>query len=150
MIVFDYQMGENRYMYSSTLLYKATPILWKATPLIKPGFRCTEIVKCNWINPLKSDLPSYLTTYSLQNHRLIRKGRLLLFIFIHLSVILWQVEVKLIGPFVCNGRMKHVMVFMDVFSLWPEAAIVETMSSTVVTHVIINLICRLVYKVLQH
>jgi hypothetical protein len=77
------------------------------------------------------------------------RGGLLLFIFIHLRVIFWQVEVKLIGPFVCNGRMKHVMVFMDVFSLWPEAAIVESMSSTVVTHVIINLICRLVQTVLQ-
>ncbi|CAC5373227.1 unnamed protein product [Mytilus coruscus] len=52
------------------------------------------------------------------------------------------VEVKILGPYLCNGRKKHVMVFMDVFSLWPEAAIVETMSSTVVTHVLINLICR--------
>ncbi|XP_063445112.1 uncharacterized protein LOC134725324 isoform X2 [Mytilus trossulus] len=52
------------------------------------------------------------------------------------------VEVKMLGPYLCNGRKKHVMVFMDVFSLWPEAAIVETMSSTVVTHVLINLICR--------
>ena len=46
------------------------PVIWplpsKATPLIRPDFRCTEIVKYYWLIPLKRGHPYFTTTISLQ------------------------------------------------------------------------------------
>ena len=45
-------------------LYSILPL--KTTPLIRPSFRCTEIVKCYSNFPLKRGHPSFKATFSLQ------------------------------------------------------------------------------------
>ena len=53
-----------------------------------------------------------------------------------------QVEVCVFGPYDHWGKKKYVLVFLDLYSMWPEVMVVDTLSPTIVTMSLLNLVCR--------
>lgn len=52
------------------------------------------------------------------------------------------VELNVMGPYDCIDSKHYIIVFLDLFSNWPEAFVVDSVSPSVVTHLLLNLICR--------
>ncbi|XP_069124864.1 uncharacterized protein [Argopecten irradians] len=52
------------------------------------------------------------------------------------------VEISVLGPYKCQDSSRFVVVFMDVFSGWPEAHILDRVTPADVTHLAIKWICR--------
>lgn len=46
------------------------------------------------------------------------------------------------GPYDCIDSKHYIVVLLDLFSNWPEAFVVDSVSPSVVTHLLLNLICR--------
>ncbi|KAK3575829.1 hypothetical protein CHS0354_015581 [Potamilus streckersoni] len=53
-----------------------------------------------------------------------------------------KVELMLLGPFVKGKSRRHIVIFLDGFSLWTEAFVLEVISPSSIAHCIINLVCR--------
>jgi hypothetical protein len=53
-----------------------------------------------------------------------------------------QVEMNVMGPYDCIDSKHYIVVFLDLFSNWPEAFVVDSVTPAVVTHLTLNLICR--------
>ena len=53
-----------------------------------------------------------------------------------------QVELCVFGPYDHWGKKKYVLVFLDLYSMWPEVMVVDTLSPTTVTMGLLNLVCR--------
>ncbi|KAL3875891.1 hypothetical protein ACJMK2_033798 [Sinanodonta woodiana] len=53
-----------------------------------------------------------------------------------------KVELMLLGPFVKGKSRRYIVIFIDGFSLWTEAFVLEAISPSSVAHCIINLVCR--------
>ncbi|KAK7476764.1 hypothetical protein BaRGS_00031991 [Batillaria attramentaria] len=67
------------------------------------------------------------------------------FVSQEISSYFWQkVELQVFGPYMASGSRKqvYVAVAMDTFSQFPEATVLETISSAKLTSFIVNLICR--------
>ncbi|XP_041363612.1 uncharacterized protein LOC121379180 [Gigantopelta aegis] len=55
----------------------------------------------------------------------------------------WQkVELQILGPFSQGKSKMFAVLCLDRYSLWTEGAVIPTISSATVTHVVLNLICR--------
>ncbi|XP_060076664.1 uncharacterized protein LOC132556298 [Ylistrum balloti] len=52
------------------------------------------------------------------------------------------VELSVLGPHKCQNGSRYVVVFMDVYSGWPEAYVVDKVTPADITHLVINWICR--------
>ncbi|XP_033754090.1 uncharacterized protein LOC117337267 [Pecten maximus] len=52
------------------------------------------------------------------------------------------VELSVFGPHKCQGSNQYVVVFMDVFSGWPEAYILHKVTPADITHLVMKWICR--------
>ncbi|XP_061175421.1 uncharacterized protein LOC133184383 [Saccostrea echinata] len=52
------------------------------------------------------------------------------------------VEMNVLGPYDCIDSKHYIIVFLDLFSNWPEAFVVDSVTPAVVTHLTLNLICR--------
>ncbi|XP_076073968.1 uncharacterized protein LOC143045393 [Mytilus galloprovincialis] len=53
-----------------------------------------------------------------------------------------SVELCVLGPYGCQGRQKYVMIFLDLYSMWPEVAIIDTISPDIITMGLLDLVCR--------
>ncbi|XP_071129820.1 uncharacterized protein [Mytilus edulis] len=58
-----------------------------------------------------------------------------------------SVELCIFGPYECQGRQKYVIIFLDLYSMWPEVTIVDTISPAIITMGLLDLICR--YNVMK-
>ncbi|KAK3090535.1 hypothetical protein FSP39_012537 [Pinctada imbricata] len=55
----------------------------------------------------------------------------------------WEiVEMNVLGPFTCKESKYYVVLFLDLFSYWPEAFVVDSLSPSTITHLLLKLLCR--------
>ncbi|XP_052069312.1 uncharacterized protein LOC127708477 [Mytilus californianus] len=58
-----------------------------------------------------------------------------------------SVELSVLGPYEFQGRQKYLMIFLELYSLWPEVTIVDTISPAIITMGLLDLLCR--YNVMK-
>ncbi|OWF55912.1 Gypsy retrotransposon integrase-like protein 1 [Mizuhopecten yessoensis] len=52
------------------------------------------------------------------------------------------VELSVLGPYKCQKSSRYVVVFLDVFSSWPEAYLLDTVTPADITHLVMKWVCR--------
>ena len=57
-------------------------------------------------------------------------------------IVCFQVEIQMFGPYRAGGKQVYVAIALDSYSQFPEATIMEVLSSATLTNFVLNLFCR--------
>ena len=64
---------------------------------------------------------------------------MLVYLFLHR---VFQVEIQMFGPYQAGKKQVYVAIALDSYSQFPEATIMEVLSSATLTNFVLNLFCR--------